>query len=361
MNVKIAALTRGYSYESDYEWNASWLDSKSSIADRECRAEIRRYGLENLIRSSEPGVCIGRQLHQFAVLVTGIPTDFRAARPGLITITYAFFGMDENAARKLTSAILLDWNNWIRNSGYFIVRDNLPTHSDPEWSIDAGGMKDFCQKAIDGSNAPMVLISSRRSRPYPDGDFSAGSSDLGLLMQSQQFSSSDGMKAAIGKPYSGEAEIYIRDDADMFAIPGTEVSDALPRSKKKMLPVPIRSNKSKEPSKTLSDGTFPSTYRPSSSSACWIFSNKGLVTICGVVAIGILLGATCKKKAHESPVLKPASPGTVTLDGKKSEGDKDVPKATSEKKDSPQNLDGNAPTEATDDNTSLRNPVPAKP
>ena len=98
--IKIAALTRGYSRENDYIWK---IDGQS-CADKEdpsIRKHLDSYGLKDVLKTDKSGLIISRKGNVFGLLVSGLESNYISARAGAITVTFAFFELEERVARNM--------------------------------------------------------------------------------------------------------------------------------------------------------------------------------------------------------------------------------------------------------------------
>jgi hypothetical protein len=289
--MNIAVFTRGFERDFEWKYEGRFADGES---DSETRRKLKEYGINDQIKIDVPGLAVARRGDAYGVLITGVPTRHRRPAGGLVSASFAFFDLDENVARKLATGVLRDWINATERLVPSINRHSPPP-SNPEWSFDVEQIGELVKSY--GLEAIDPICDDRVLRPYSPPD-NNGFVEYSELVSRQIFSSANGIKVVICKSYprNGEADFP---EADIVILPG--LSD-LNSPKKRTFTGATRSTKSKLPTTQPLQGTSPSPSCLISRSACWMSSNKGWVIICGVVAIGILLEVTCKKKDVEPPI-----------------------------------------------------------
>ena len=237
--IKVAAITRGYAH--DFQWKADWLGFADSVSDIPIRNLMDSYGVKECIRTEVPGVAISKKGSNFALLVTGLATSYKAERPGPITASFAIFDLNERGARIFAAHVLRDWIKVSEKLVSFILR-NAPPACASEWSIDVEGFSNYVSSVI-GAAAPSEVTHSvpRRSRDYspPENPEFTKFADL---VGNQSFSQGEGVKVVIGKEFSGKNKASLLDTADLIVLPGLAVSDDIDadRAKKKpnLSPIP---------------------------------------------------------------------------------------------------------------------------
>jgi len=292
--IKIAALTRGFDFDNDFKWKADWpgLGFADRISDKPIRELLDSYALKDCVRTEDPGVVISRKDTLFGVLLSGFATDYKAARPGPITVSFAFFELEERVARSLAVRILRDWKNVSEKLVSFILR-HAPPASDLEWSIDVKGLLQYVESVIAAEPTPEgSLSSSRRSRPYTkpgDPEFPK----LADLVAEQSFSLGNGSKVVIGKPFSGIREESLLLDADLVVLPSLSVSDDLEPKKKWLEP----KNHTQSPRSNTSATNFSDNPRGSATAwRNWMRSNGILLIAFAIAALVAFDIVQCVKK-----------------------------------------------------------------
>jgi hypothetical protein len=297
MKYKVAILTRGFLLEDDYQWRGSWLNRDDPESDEICRNEIRAHFLENLLDTTEHGVCVSHGSSGYSVLISGISTGFQAVRAGVVKLSCVVFGMSEDEARRFSGGILRAWDDKIVESFADRSEDDEQGIS---WKVDLAKSSEFIEAKLDLDSQNEPLVESRRSRPYSNdiGTFE----ELGRLCLSQRFSDGKGLKVAVGKPKTTESRGRIETNADLYAVPDALISDDV--GKKKATREHTAPKRSDEPSKTplrhsfannLIGFLFLETPPPGSSNRVARISPRKLSIICGVVAT-FALGATVGSK-----------------------------------------------------------------
>lgn len=337
MNPYLAIRTAGTTTDSDYTWktlphvSGNLHDSLAELCDQaQSFAVVRRDDF-------------------FDVYLGGVETGLSDYQQRDVLVSIAFFGLTEAVAHNLVVFAIEHAEEFAQLLLAAICRD-----SPDKWSID----KISAEKILDTANQQMMVVHSLP--PFMDAwerfytTYSAdkkSTSDelshaknelikLSAELKKHSFSKESGLKLMVSYGPSQEGYNRALAEADRFLWHGGhEVDLSVVRSKKKAPSARTTSAKSNGPSKTHSGGASLPPTCPSSKSVIWTNSNKGLVIICGVVAMGILLGITCKKKVPEPEKIKRA-PTAVPATGEtqKSAG-KIVSPASDEKAVTPSKSD----------------------
>jgi hypothetical protein len=239
--IKVAAITRGYARDNDFQWKADWLGFDDRVSDIPIRDLMKSYGVKDCIRTEEPGVAISQKGSNFALLIAGLATTYRAERPGPITASFAIFDLDERGARIFAAHVLRDWVKVSQKLVSFILR-HAPPACASEWSIDVEGFSNYVSSVI-AAAAPSAGMPSgpRRSRDYSPPE-NPEFTKFANLVANQSFSQGDGVKVVIGKPFSDERKASLFDSANLIVLPGLPVSDDIdadhPKKKSNLSPLP---------------------------------------------------------------------------------------------------------------------------
>ncbi len=231
--MKIAAFTRGF--DVDYTWKSSEHGFSDSLSDKPIRECLAKYSLKDCVLADTPGAAISKQGKSFGILITGLPTDYRSARPGLISVSFAFFEVNESVARSLVVGLLKDWTSVSEKLVSCILRHSPPA-CDPEWSIDVEGLSNCVGSVVDdNAMTGSDLFNGRRARPYSGVD-AHSFAQLAEIVNKQSFSPGDGIKVIIGKPSSDAGQERLLAEADVLALPGMTASDNLKKKESETLP-----------------------------------------------------------------------------------------------------------------------------
>jgi len=317
-SMEIAVFTRGY--ERDFEWQSSFSDHlKLPNADNLVREELKNWFLKDQIKLDEPGVLISRNGDYFALMITGLQTNHRRPAGGLVIATFVFFNLSEKITKKVATVILKNWKEESSKLLPFILRGNEASN-EKEWSIQTDLLKEYIKKTSDIELEEEVsqLNNYRRLRPYlysrvRDPEFFE-LSKIGSILKKQKFSLGNGVKTAIGKPFSDNSQKILVAGADLVILPSLEQKD-LPAKKK--VPSSITpKKKSAQPSKHSSPSkTSPPFSKKSPAKKISMLlsrissSTYGVIAAIGIIVILAII-ARCDKEAS-SPSLAPAKEDVI--------------------------------------------------
>lgn len=221
-SIRIAAFTRGFDFENDYKWKAEWLGFDDKISDAPIRDLLAEFSLKDRVSIQSTGLLVSKLGAKCGMLLCGLPTDYKAARGGSISASFAFFDLDEKIAKTLAVSALQDWNVFSRNLVSALLR-HAPPACNPEWSIDGDYVTKFLEGSIGASIPASGALASgtQKMMPYSEPDEPAFK-EFAALVANQAFSEGDGLKVVIGKPFSPDSRERALAEADIVALPDLE-------------------------------------------------------------------------------------------------------------------------------------------
>ena len=187
-----------------------------SVPDRPIHEDLKGWKLKDTLRGDIPGMLVTRLDGQFAVLLNGLPSDYRSeVSPGRIYVGFALFELTQEEARAIAGAFLKDWEARARDLVSLISR----AKSDPEWDFDVERVRAFIDglPRDAGTSGQLGRVRNHYRRPE-DGGFA----ELVSKLEGRELGGRDGrdgLRVVIGHPYDSAAQGRICDEADVAVLP----------------------------------------------------------------------------------------------------------------------------------------------